>query len=75
MRSGSQMQKRRRNFRSTSSRKGQEYADSIDFNCLRNHRRSIDSGYGHRNPGSAWMEDLPEGEVSDSDYEIDGEFV
>ena len=72
MHSGSQLQKRRRDFGNTSSRKGQEYANSIHLNRVRNHRRSIDPGYGHRNPGGAGMEDLPEGEVSDSDYEIDG---
>ena len=67
----SRLQKSRRDFGTTSSRKGQEYADSINLNRLRNHRRSIDPGYGHRNPGGAGMEDLPEGEVSDSDYEIE----
>ena len=47
--------------------KWQEYVT-----CVRNHRRSIYPGYGHRNPGRAGMEDLPEGKVSDSVDEIDG---
>lgn len=59
-------------FMSRTNRKGQEYADSIHLNRLCNHRRSIYPGYGHRNPGSAGMEDLPEGKVSDSVDEIDG---
>lgn len=46
--------------------------DSIDFNYLCNHRRSIYPGYGHRDPSRAGMEDLPEGKVSDPVDEIDG---
>ena len=49
-----------------------KHADSIDFNCVCDYRRSIYPGYGHRNPGRAGMEDLPEGKVSDPVDEIDG---
>ena len=51
---------------------GRKHADSIDFNSVCNHRRSIYPGYGHRDPGRAGMEDLPEGKISDSVDEIDG---
>ena len=52
--------------------RGRKHADSIDFNCVCDYRRSIYPGYGHRNPGRAGMEDLPEGKVSDPVDEIDG---
>ena len=42
----------------------------IDPDYLCNHRRRIDTGYGHWNSGCTRLENLPEGEVPYSGHEI-----
>lgn len=42
----------------------------IDPDYLCNHRRRIDTGYGHWNSGCTRLENLPEGKVPYSGHEI-----